>query len=225
MAAPHLEVVSVDHGTSVFAELMLRSLFAMHPSGLSFRVTIKQNEVTDDPEDRAALSACARQLGATIEPTGLGWEAVNTHGQILEHFVLEHPDCSHYLFVDSDVCFLQEQTLHTMVGELEADAEAFAITPRKSWDGEVEAPAGSWVGREIELGYEMRWPGDRNSKRRKSGRRVAHSRLQPRVHPFCTLIRNTPEFRSMVEHLGLSLSWSFAIPGRIWDTLGLLTAP
>ena len=46
--AHHIAAVSVNHNTSAYMELMLRSLFACHPSDLSFDLTIFDNGSTDD---------------------------------------------------------------------------------------------------------------------------------------------------------------------------------
>jgi hypothetical protein len=48
--------------------------------------------------------------------------------------------------------------------------------------------------------------------------------LGDRVHPFCTLLRNTPAVRRTVELIGLSPAMTQCVRGgRWWDTLGLFT--
>src|SRR6185369_6701097 len=64
----------------------------------------------------------------------------NSHGEILREFVLSHPDCTHYLFLDADVCFLEPDTVLLMLEALEADATCSGIGPRMSWDGINEIP-------------------------------------------------------------------------------------
>jgi hypothetical protein len=52
-------------------------------------------------------------------------------------------------------------------------------------------------------------------------------RLFPRPHPLCLLVRDTPKFRSVVEHIGLSnASRSAAAPDLhgFYDTFGLAAA-
>jgi GT2 family glycosyltransferase len=101
----------------------------------------------------------------------------NSHGAVLDRFVLEHPDCAYYLFLDSDVVFTQDDTLYTMLAELEADETAFGVGARMSWDGESEMPA------------DVR---DENP-----------DIYTARLHPCCALVRNTPAFRRVVAEIGL----------------------
>jgi hypothetical protein len=61
-------------------------------------------------------------------------------GEILSRLVLEKPNCTHYLFLDADVCFLEDNKLYAMLAELENTPDAFGIGPRMSWDGVEEIP-------------------------------------------------------------------------------------
>ena len=113
----HIEAVSVNHNTSPYMELMLRSLFARHPAGLNFSVTILDNASQDD---LAGLSAYAARKQVQILPSGFTTATMNnSHGEVLRRFVLDRPNCTHYLFLDADVCFVEDRTLHTMLAELE----------------------------------------------------------------------------------------------------------
>ena len=90
-----IKAVTVNHNTSAYTELMLRSLFAHH-SGLDLSLTIYDNASEDD---LAPLKAYARRQGVPVVPSGFTTRtANNSHGEILRRFVLEHPDCTHYLF-------------------------------------------------------------------------------------------------------------------------------
>jgi hypothetical protein len=173
--AGRVMAVVVNHNTSAYAELLLRSLFARHGPGLDLAVTVYDNESTDD---MAGLRAYAAERGVPVLPSGFGRGLpYNSHGAVLDRFVLEHPDCDHYLFLDSDVAFIQDDTLHTMLAELEADETAFGIGARMSWDGESEVPQAVL---------------DENP-----------GVYANRLHPCCALVRNTPTFRRVVEEIGL----------------------
>ena len=53
----HIAAVSVNHNTSAYMELMLRSLFACHPAGLSLSLTIFDNDSTDDMRELREYAA------------------------------------------------------------------------------------------------------------------------------------------------------------------------
>jgi hypothetical protein len=194
---PHkIEAVTVNHNTSRYMELMLRSLFARHPRDLNLSLTVFDNASTDD---RSALIAYLQSRDLALAQTGFTTRSLNnSHGEILGRFVLAHPDCTHYLFLDSDVCFLEEDTLYTMLEELAADEQAFGIGPRMSWDGIVEIPA--------------------------EARRENPDICDLRLHPCCALVKNTPLFRNVVEEIGLtSAKILWAEREEIADTFKLMT--
>jgi len=196
MKSHKIEAVTVNHNTSPYLELMLRSLFAHHPRGLNFSLTVYDNASTDD---RSALIAYLRGQKLALEQTGFSTQTQNnSHGEILGKFVLNHPDCTHYLFLDSDVCFLEDNTLNTMLEELEADDTAFGIGPRMSWDGVVEIPL--------------------------EARQENPDICDARLHPCCALIKNTVLFRTVVEEVGLgSAKILWAERDEIIDTFKLMT--
>lgn len=191
-----IEAVTVNHNTSRYLELMLRSLFAKHRSGLNLSVTVYDNASSDDIGD---LEAYAAHKAIPILQSGFTIETVNnSHGEILRRFVMERPDYTHYLFLDADVCFVQENTLHTMLEELEADADAFGIGPRMSGGGEVEIPE------EIRKGNPDLY--------------------DARLHPCCALVKNTALFRQVVEEIGLScVKYLWANGEEYLDTFKLMT--
>src|SRR5215203_5695228 len=97
----HIEAASVNHNTSPYMELMLRSLFATRPAPLPLSLTIFDNASADD---MTSLAAYAAEKSVPLLPSGFTWkEGNNSHGEILRSFVLSHPDCTHYLFLDADV--------------------------------------------------------------------------------------------------------------------------
>ncbi len=191
-----IEAASVNHNTSAYMELMLRSLFACHPAGLPLSLTLYDNASNDD---RSGLVSYAAQCAVPIVQSGFNLEELyNSHGEIMRRFVLERPDCTHYLFLDADVCFIQPNTLGTMLAELEAAPEAFAIGPRISWDGINEIPL----------------------ETRQANPDICDARL----HPFCALVRNTPLFRQVVDVIGLScVKYLWTQREEYLDTFKLMT--
>ncbi len=218
----HIEAVTVNHNSSLFTELMLRSLLRCEAPLLS--VTVLDN-ASRDTEDVKSLLAFAGERQIPILQSGFDTTPchVNTHGEILRQFVLSRPDCSHYLFVDPDVYFMRENTIRVMLEELEADSSAFGIMPKCTWDGKNDhsLPTGNaWTDELCLMKYTMRWPNGAESPTAK-----CEARLAERLHPFCALIENTPVFHRIVEKVGLSNAWVFAVKnGLHWDSLGLMTA-
>jgi hypothetical protein len=194
---PHyIEAVSVNHNTSRYMELMLRSLFARHPAQLDLAVTVFDNTSRDD---MAELRAYAERKHIRLLPSGFTTStAYNSHGEILRRFVLDRSDCTHYLFLDTDVCFVEDRTLHTMMAELERAPGTFGIGPRMSWDGVAEIPA--------------------------VVRQANPDICDARLHPCCALVRNTPLFRRVVEEVGLSCArYLWAEREEYLDTFKLMT--
>lgn len=171
-----IEAISVNHNTSLYMELMLRSLAAHHEHDVGLKVTVADNASVDDLH---GLRTYATRQGIPIVPSGFTTATKhNSHGEILSRFVLEHPECTHYLFLDADVCFIEDRTLSVMLRELENSADAFGITPRMSWDGIAEIP--------------------------EQVRSSNPDLYEARLHPCCALIKNTRLFRDVVREVGLS---------------------
>jgi GT2 family glycosyltransferase len=195
-STPRIAAVSVNHNTSSYMELMLRSFFACHPIGLSFEITIFDNASTDDMTE---LRRYAARRNVPIIPSGFSLNTeFNSHGDVLRNFVLTHPDCTHYLFLDADVCFFQPNTLVTMLTELENTPGLFGIGPRMSWDGISEIP------------YQSRLDNP--------------DICDARLHPCCALIPNTPLFRSVAEIIGFAcVRYLWADRQEYLDTFKLMT--
>jgi hypothetical protein len=192
----HIEAVTVNHNTSRYMELMLRSLFAKNSPGWDLSVTVYDNASQDDMSDLRIYAARRRipivQSGFTTETEN------NSHGEVLTRFVLEHPDCTHYLFLDTDVCFIEDDTLNVMLEELERSSDVFGIGPRMSWDGMVEIP--------------------------KETRQAIPDLYETRLHPCCALVKNTELFRCVVEEIGLScVKYLWADGEEYLDTFKLMT--
>lgn len=213
-----VQVLSVNHGTTPYADLLLRSLVAHHADRSQIDVLLLDSGSAD-----LERLEWARRLGVEIKPSGYGLDVpITTHGEILRDGVLAKPDCDAYLFVDSDVCFLADDTISTMAAELFADPDLWAV--RALWEG--------WGGGPL---YEPDGhPNHDISRIRQSIRMFNQSEFGEwlewdtgygdRVHPFCVLVRNDKPLRLAVELIGLSPSGTECVKGAMWwDTLGLLT--
>ncbi len=194
-----IKAVSVNHNTSAYLELMVRSFFARHPqdSGLNIVMSIFDNGSTDNIKE---LETYIGSQGIPIIQSGFTTETEhNTHGEILRRFVLDNPDPSHYLFLDCDICFLENNTLNSMLTELTRKPDAFGVGVRMSWDGIEEIPEKIW----------------------KENPDIYKARL----HPCCALVRNTPLFRYVVEEIGLScVNYLWARGEEYLDTFKLMTS-
>lgn len=191
-STPRIQVVTVNHNTSSYTELLLRSLFACHAT-LDLTITVMDNNSTDDMISlrnflaEKQISLCQSGFDTTTKH--------NSHGEVLQQFVLTHPDCAYYLFLDADVCFLEEGTIDAMVTKLDANPDLFGIGVRQTWDGNAEIPA------EIHAA-------------------IYHSRL----HPCCALVKNTPLLRRVVEEIGCTgVTYHWVTGEHYVDTFGLLT--
>lgn len=193
-----IKAVAVNHNTSAYMELMARSLFARHPqdSGLHFSLHIFDNASQDD---MSGLESYAESIGIPITRSGFTTETKhNSHGEVLSRFVLDNPEPTHYLFLDSDVCFLEDLTLNSMLVELENTPNAFGIGARMSWDGIEEIPEDNW--------------------------KANPDIYQARLHPCCALVKNTPVFRKVVEQIGFScVNYLWAETEEYLDTFKLMT--
>jgi hypothetical protein len=190
----YIGAATVNHNTSLYVELMLRSLFATHSLDLDLSITVFDNASEDDA---AGLCAYAEKMGVPIVQSGFTTKTQNnSHGEILRRFVLERPDCTHYLFLDADACFVQEDTIDVMLGELEACDDAFGVGARMAdWGGEQE------------LAEEYR-----------------EKAYYCRLHPFCALVKNTDVFRRVVDEIGLScVNYLWAEDEEYLDTFMLMT--
>jgi hypothetical protein len=210
-----VKVVSVNHGTIDYADLMLRSLITQHQDRSLIDVLLLDSGSRD--LDRLSW---AEEYGIRVRPSGYPLDVpVTTHGEILRDAVLAEPDCDAYLFVDTDGCFVAEDTIGRLAGELTADPGLFAV--QATWlrpDGTIFTEEGaadkiSWIRESVRADGADDW-GDPYEYRTGYG---------DRVHPFCVLLRNDRVFRTVVEVIGLSPAGTQCMRGAVWyDTLGLL---
>jgi hypothetical protein len=222
-ALPVIEACIVNHNTSPFAELALRSLAATHLSSSAparLRITVIDNHSEDGGV--LALKAAAAEIGAAFYnsgwPTSSSW--VNSHGDVLRAFVRERPDADYYLFVDSDVVFDTPGCVWTMLDEAVAHPDVWAIQARfrsTEQDDGADSSLDIWAGQEQRV-----WVGMRES----TGPHdypIAGTR-KGRCHPACALVVNSEDFRRVAEIVGLSgaiiVSQDPLLAG-FHDTLGL----
>jgi hypothetical protein len=199
---PSTRAVMVNHNTSAFAELAIRSWFANNRD-YPVDLVVYDNDSSDP--GLPALRALTGRLGIPFQASGFSITSpYNSHGEILGRFVLDpvnrHAD--YLLFLDSDVCFTRPGVLGRLLDSLDADPTVFGAGPVLTWDGETEiTPRGS-------------------------------SLYTSRLHPCCALVRNTDLLRDIVTHIGLtaaSLIWAehteyadtFALTTRAMRTHGL----
>ncbi len=210
-----IQAISVNHGTNEYAELMLRSLLAHHRDHPDLDVRL----LCSGDEDLTSFDWASEQ-GVDVSHTGYPLDVpVTSHGEILRDAVLAKPDTDAYLFVDADVCFSRDDTVDTMAAELDEADDTFAIQAK--WlledgtefqgSGAIQTP---WIRQSVRPDQDHPW----------SDPVEYQVTIGDRVHPFCTLIRNNPVFRSVVENVGLSPAMTECVDGGWWwDTLGLLT--
>jgi hypothetical protein len=191
---PIIKAAVVNHNTSLYTELMLRSLFDTHPEVPNLSVRVFDNASTDDMQ---GLRAYAAKMNVPVLPSGFSIESKNnSHGHIMRNFVLENPACDYFLFLDADAVFVQPATIPRMLEELQSTPNAFGANPQMSWDGMKPYDA---LGENPEV-------------------------YTTRIHPFCALIKNTPLFRTVVEEVGLFCAkFLWADHEEYLDTFKLMT--
>jgi hypothetical protein len=95
--------ITVNHNTSHFVELMLRTLFLTNDlNSIDFHAVVLDNASDDE---------CLEQLQAYLSGQNIpliqtGFDntlAPEKHGAAFDSFVEQHTDCTHYLFLDSDM--------------------------------------------------------------------------------------------------------------------------
>jgi hypothetical protein len=221
---PVVETAIVNHNTSLFAELALRSLVASVASEdgqCDLRITIVDNHSDDDV---APLITAADDLGAdfALSRWPAAEAAFNTHGDVLRDFVLARPEADFYLLVDSDIDFESDRAMQTMLGELDSDGRLWAVQARFS-SAEAREHGASldiWAGRPFEatLGD---WIWDEDS------RVPVRGTIHPRCHPGATLVRNSELFQGLAHRVGFSSAVVIAgdpAVGGFFDTFGLTSA-
>lgn len=191
-----IAAVLVNHNTSTFSELAIRSLFVQNPD-LDLKLTVYDNASVDD---RGGMLSAAGTYGAQVLQSGFPISTPgNSHGEILRRFVLDpaNEQADQLLFLDADICFTRPGTITTLLTVLSKHPDAFGVGPRMSWDGETPMPTTLSDNPNLYVN---------------------------RLHPCCALIANTPVFRSVVDHIGLSCArMLYADHEDYLDTFELMT--
>jgi hypothetical protein len=219
-----VEAVVVNHNTSPYAELAIRSLLSSDiPVGVSLACTVRDNHSTDDT---SALLAACDDLGVEFEVSRwpVATKTVNTHGDVLRDFVRDRPGCDAYLFLDADIAFTRPAAFATMCGELGRFGDTWAMQARFSWDGESEMPLSSeWRDRSgpIRLASKRLSTADQPVE---APFQVHEGLTAPRCHPACALIRNDELFRRVADRVGFGCAWNWSENpdvGGFLDTMSL----
>jgi hypothetical protein len=212
--------VTVTHDSSDFVELMLRTLFLTNNlAGLDFTMAVLDNSSGD--AHRARLESYLAERGISLTPTGFPhYIAAEQHGVALSNFVRTHTNCTHYLFLDADMWFIEPETIATMLAELQsAGPDTFAVQARiygyylgRIYEGRDGIPGTNyWEDKPAA------WPIEFEN-------RQYANRYATRLSPVCTLIANTPLFHGVVDAVGLSQAIRFGV-GEVFyhDTFSLMT--
>lgn len=215
----HICGVTVNHNTSHFVELMLRTLFLTNDvTGLRFEMTVLDNQ----SDDRHITDLRTYLATTTIALHQTGFDTTHApekHGLAFATFIRDHPACTHYLFLDSDMWFIEPATIPTFVTELlHAPRTTFANQARifgyyagRMIEGRDGIPGtGAYDGHEP---FTMTWDD-----------RQYTQVIVPRCSPVCALVANTPLFRQVVDRIGLTPAYRF---GReqvyFYDTFSFMT--
>lgn len=170
---PKINAVSVCHNTPKFMELMIRSLYLRNNLDLyNFNLLVLDN---NSEEDTSNLISLSNKLGFEFKQSGYKIEEnFSSHGPNLDAFIKFNPDCDYYLLLDTDIVFIEEQTISKMIETLNEHPEAFGTNPYFSWDGLERMPL---------------LPGCADI-------------YDIRLHPCCGLIKNDDLFRGLVDIIG-----------------------
>lgn len=214
-----IQAIAVNHGTTDYAELLIRSFVRHHPDRSGLRLLLLDN----DSPGFERLEELAVD-GVQLRRSGYGLEhQVVTHGEIVAAAILEHPDAEAYLLLDSDVCFRTDDTIGGLAAELASDPTVFGV--QAQWlgaDGSVFRPEPSSGFPRTRIRESVRPAGAGGWS--EPYEFEVENRAADRIHPFCALLRNTEALRRTVELFGLSAGLvQSERTGRWWDTLGILT--
>jgi hypothetical protein len=226
--AVRIEACVINHNTSEFTELAVRSLVATHAAWMrdrTVRLTVVDNHSSDD--GLQDLKNACRELNVTFELSrwpaataqGLDTEQgpVNTHGDVLRDFVVGHEAATHFLFLDTDVYFLDRGTVTTMLAELANQSDVWAVQARFAWAEEARGPGSSLLLK----------PGPTQQIRASIDGAIAGpftGPYKPRCHPAVALVANTAVFRKVADIIGLSPAVLIAADPAVAgfaDTFGL----
>ena len=232
----YVEAIIINHNTSLFAEIALRSLhLAAERANADVRVTVVDNHSTDDT---AALHSAIEECGASWELSRwpAGQQPLPTHGDVLHDFVLARPEAPAFLFADSDICFHEPDAIAVLLAEIDEMPDVWAVQARLLTNKQTRQNTYLEVGpasflemmqrkrRGITSVSKVSFDNDEGVTA--SYEMVHEGRRMPRCHPACALIRNSEPFQLAVRHLGLSACWTWANDvqlGGLSDTMSLVS--
>jgi hypothetical protein len=219
-----VRAIIVNHNTSLFAELALRSLMWTHTdSNIELVTSVIDNHSTDAWLDRLKDACAVYGAEFALSRWPVAEKTLNTHGDVLRDFVLSHDDADRFLFVDSDIDFEEAGTVSTLAADLEADDELWAVQARFRFSETRDGPGGSldiWAERAVVLkvGHAIdQWENVSSLE----------GTIQRRCHPGATLCANTPLFRRVADVIGFSTAVRLSADsahGGFFDTFGLASA-
>jgi hypothetical protein len=198
---------------------MLRTLFLTNDLGsIDLQVVVLDNGSND--ESLAQLQTYLLSRDIPLLQTGFdGTLAPEKHGAAFDSFVGQHADCTHYLFLDSDMWFVDDDTIPTMVAELLASPPSVFANQARVY--------GYYAYRVIEGRDGIPGLGDVDDfpAWQVSCHGTDYStRLQRRCSPVCSMVANTPVFRKVVDVIGLGRAMGFGVGSARWyDTFSLMT--
>jgi len=211
--------VTVNHNTSHFVELMLRSMFFTDDlSDVDLHLFVLDNGSDDAYLEPLQVFLSERNI--PLIQTGFdGSLGPEKHGAAFNRFVAAYDDCTHYLFLDSDIWFVEGNTVPTMLAELlAAPPEIFANQARIY---------GYYAYRVIEGRDGLPGVGDVDdfpAWQVSVDGSAYTTRLARRCSPACSLVANTPLFRNVVDLIGLGRAMGFGVGRARWyDTFSLMT--
>lgn len=217
-----INIVTVNHNSSMYVEMMLRSLFQYNNMGtFDYNITVLDNRSNDThlPD----LKEYLRINGIPFEQTGFDNSlSPEKHGETLKHFILANNTASYFLFLDADMWFEEKDTIQTMIKEITQSPEIFAVQARihgffakriiEGKDGFINR--GDFEHAKFEMSIKIP----------DQAMRSFPTTLHYRCSPVCSLIKNLPIFRKIVEDPGLTAALVFKPSNAIYyDTFALMT--
>lgn len=214
-----IHAVTVNHNTSRYTELMLRSFFRLNDlSEFDFKVTVLDNN-SNDPyifDFKEYLKSSNSTFQSTRFDNSV---SADKHGMAFEKYILENRNCDYYLFLDSDMWFVEKDTIPQMVREIkETGDDIFAIQARIFGYYAKEVIE----GKDGKIGHTFADSVDFNMvvKDKQYVAKVQHERCSP----VCCVVKNSPLFHSIVENIGLTPAIVLRDDAlRYYDTFGLMT--
>lgn len=170
----NITAICVNHNTSAYMELLLRSYDATHARDVVTHWALYDNASSDDT---SALLAYAQARKTPIAQSGYTTDtAFNSHGHVLRQGIQANPAADYYVLLDADVVFTHADTIPRLIQLLDTHPDTWAAGVCPSWDGVHQIPA--------------------------EARHANPDICDARLHPCCAVLRNTPLLQHLVTHIG-----------------------